>query len=272
MMPPKKINGNFPYKLYNLGGIIINFMICLIAFMCLSTFNIGFFLTTFMYFTILFNLISLLLNGIPMKIGGLPNDGYNVFLSNNNQLSREGFYLTLKVNGLLTEGIRYRDMPHEWFMLPEDVDLNNPLTSCIRIQEANWYYDNLEFEKAKECYESLLDHSINLIELYRKEVNCMLVFLEIIGQCRQEVINELYTKDLKNYTKSMKTMIDKQRLLYAYELLVEKNEEKAEKILESITRSRNTYAIKGDMLCEMDMINLIKTKYEERKSSSTLTS
>lgn len=271
LMPPKKINNKFPYKLYNLGGIIVNSILCLMAFICLSLFNMGSFLNIFSYLIIVFNLIFILLNGIPMKLNGLPNDGYNVFLANKDTLAREGFYLTLKINGLLTEGMRYKDMPHEWFILPAEADLSNSLNASIRIQEGYWYYDKMNFKMAKECYESLLKDSVNLIDLYKKELNCMLLFLEIIGECRKERIEELYTKELKNYVKAMKSMIDKQKLLYAYELLVNDNEENAEKILEYIKKSQDTYPIKGEIFCEMDMVELIKSKHKERKLSSGLT-
>ena len=104
------------------------------------------------------------------------------------------FYMQLKVNGILHKGIRIKDMPLEWFLIDKNADFSNPLVCSIKCLEANYYHDKLEFDKAKDCYEFLLNYSPKIIPLYENEIKCELLFYEIIGEKNEERINNLYDK------------------------------------------------------------------------------
>ena len=135
------------------------------------------------------------------------------------------------------------------------------LISSIKLIEGSYYYDRHEFEKAKSCYENLLNKSPKMMEFYKNEINCELLFFEIMGECNREKINNLYSKKLKKYIKTtLPYYITKQRLMYAYTLIYEKDKEKAKNYLLSFNKLVKTYPAKGEIESEKEIIKLIEEK------------
>ena len=48
--------------------------------------------------------------------------------------------------------------------------------------------------------------------------------------------------------------VDRKRLMYAYALLVEKKEEKADKLLKEFQKVQNTYPLKGEIESEIELV------------------
>lgn len=257
MMPKAENSEECPYILYNLGGVLMNIIIGALCIGVFMLFPVPKLIKIFLMTIAISGIIIFITNGIPMKINGLANDGYNIISIGKDKTIRRCFYLQLKVNGLVYKGMRIKDMPFEWFILPDGVDLNNPIITHIKILEANYYHDKLEFSKAKECYEDLLDNAKNILEIYKYEIQCELLFYEIIGERREGVINRLYTQELKRYIKVTDCYITRKRLMYSYSLLVEKDIEKANKLLEEIEVIKKTYPAKGEIKSEIEIINFI---------------
>lgn len=261
MMPPEGNGYDCPYFLYNLGGILMNTVIsclCIAAYLLLPMPKM---MEAFLIFIVCSGFIDLILNGIPMKIGGIANDGYNMLSIGRDKTIRKAFYTQLRVNGLIYRGTRLKDMPFEWFELPFDADLNNPLFSSIKMLEGSYYEDKKEFDKAKQCFENLLNSAPKLIKLLENEIKCALLFYETIGEGRREVIDDLYTNDLKKYIKATNCYISRKRLMYAYTLIIEKDNAKADKILKEIDVVKKTYPAKAEVEGELEIIEFIKQKY-----------
>ena len=191
-----------------------------------------------------------------MKFGGIANDGYNIVSISKDDFMKYCFYIQLKVNGLLSKGMRMKDMPIEWFYLREGADLNNHLVTSLKIMEGNYYYDNLNFEAAQRCYEEILENAPKIIKIYEYEINCELLFFEIL-KGNMDRVKELYTKELRNYIKATECYISRKRLMYAYNLIVLKDKKKTEKVLKEIEKVKKTYPIKGDILSEEEVIRFI---------------
>ena len=75
--------------------------------------------------------------------------------------------------------MRVKDMPVEWFYVKDGADLSNHMVTYMKIMEANYYQDKLNFDLAKECYENILDKAPDIIKLYENEIKCELLFYEI---------------------------------------------------------------------------------------------
>lgn len=262
MMPPEFSDNNFPYKLYNLGGIIFNFIFSALAILLILLFDLPVLFNVFFLSFAIFGLIFCILNGVPMKISGIANDGYNIRLLSNDKISRKAFYLQLKVNGLQSEGVRVKDMPENWFELPDNADMKNNLHLSIILLKSACYMDQLRFEEARQCLESIEPYKNNLIGLYQKERDCELLFLEIIGDCRQDVITSLYTDDIKTYIgQYSKYMFSKKRLLYTYTIAVEKDKQRADKIFNDAIKMQDKYPLTGEAESELEIMEYVRKRY-----------
>ncbi len=260
MMPPETDeNGNI-FTLYHMGGVLVNLFFTLIGillFVLSENPNVQ----AFGFILGLVAGVTALSNGIPFKAGGVANDGYNVLLLKKDKIARRSTYIMLKVNGLLTQGIRMKEMPYEWFVLPEEADLSNSMNATIRIMEGNWFFDKMQFEEAKVCYETLLQKPEQLLEVHKMELECEMLFFELIGQQRKEVIEELYTKKLKSYVKTMSPFtLNKKRLQYALCLYEKKSgwEAELEKIYEEALKVKDTYPVKAEAEGEMEVIDFLR--------------
>ena len=262
MMPKEDDYEKSPYVLYNLGGILMNAIITILCFVLYVIFGGNRYLDVILIAMIVSGIGTFITNGIPMKISGIANDGYNLVSMKKNKLVRYCFYMQLKVNGLTSKGTRIKDMPLEWFEIDEKADFSNPLVTGIKCTEANYYHDKLDFDKAKQCYEFLLNYSPKIVKLYEYEIKCELIFHEIIGRRNEDKINELYTKNLKAYVKASKCHINKMRLMYAYALIIEKDMKKVKKILDEIEIVKKRYPNKGEVESELEIIEFIRKNFE----------
>lgn len=259
MMPPEGNGYDCPYVLYNLGGVLMNAIIsclCIVISMLLPYNTVMGDICRLFFIT---GLIAIALNGIPIK--SLGNDGYNLLSIKRSKSERYSFYMILKINGLLHKGVRLKDMPIEWFNLSREDCLEGRLASNLRTIEAGYYEDKKEFNKVREILEDLIDNSNNLGKLLKNELKCELLFCEILGECREEVINELYTKELKKYIKATDCFISRKRLMYAYYLIIEKDNDKANKVLAEVEKVKKTYPVKAEVESELEIIDFIKEKY-----------
>lgn len=100
--------------------------------------------------------------------------------------------------------------------------------------------------------QEILAHREEIIPIFVLEAECELLFLELIGQCRSEVIEELYSTSLQQYISRFgETSTGKQRLQCALALLWKKDRKAAEEIYNSVCRKRNHYLMKAET--EMDI-------------------
>jgi len=180
MFPKEDDYEKSPYVLYNLGGILMNAILTILCFVIYMIFGGNRYVDVILIAMIVSGISAFITNGIPMKISGIANDGYNLISMKKHKLMRYCFYMQLKVNGLTSKGTRVKDMPLKWFEIDEKADFSNPLVTSIKCIEANYYHDKLEFDKAKECYEFLLNYNPKIVKLCEYEIKCELLFYEII--------------------------------------------------------------------------------------------
>ncbi len=262
MIPPDTSDGKIPYKLYNAGGVLFNFIFSSIAFVCLLLFDLNMMLSSFLIVFSILGIILGLMNGIPMKLSGIGNDGYNIRQLGKDHISLRAFYLQLKINGMLTEGIRLKDMPTQWFNIPEDIDMKNNMHLSLFLLRGGWYMDQLKFEEANDLLLGISSYSQYLIGLYQNERLCELIFLEMVLHPDKARELNIFTKEISTYIKQTnRYMIGKKRLLYATALVIENDKVLADKIYEEAQRMKNSYPLLGEAESELELIEYVKQKF-----------
>lgn len=115
LAPPERPLEEVPVVLYNLGGVMANAATALAAaFTLWQIGDRGLLPTLFLMMFAIAGLLLALLNGIPRRVNGFGNDGYNIRLLRQPQ-SKRAFLSQLGVNALCQAGVRIKEMPAEWF-------------------------------------------------------------------------------------------------------------------------------------------------------------
>lgn len=254
MAPPEMKNGKFPFILYNFGGVILNLITSALGLLAIN--YLSYPLDAVVIVFIVVGFLMALTNGIPF----IPNDAYNILSIIKDKEAKKNFYLQLRLNALQTNGIRIKDIPFETLMVDENADLSNPLNTAQKLIEYNWYLDNLNFEMAEKTIESFKSYFNKIATIFKYEIKCERIFLELIGNCDKTLIDALFDKNLKRYIKKSKFMPNKKRLLMAYEVFYNNNKENAKKYYEELKQLANKYPIKGEADMELMLANWILEK------------
>ena len=264
MMPPELKDGKYPFIIYNLGGGLMNLLISFASILLIiitenrvSTLNLILTLES------IAGIIAGLTNIIPLKVGGVANDCYNILSMLKDEYARYGFYAQLKTYALLTKGYRMKDIPFKDIECKEGVDLSNPLVASLKLLEHSWYLDKIDFDNAELCLKAF-DSNTDLIPIIRCEINCEKIFLELTGDFDKDVVDKLYDDSLKKYIKASKFSISKKRFLMAYEAFYEKDLDKALKYFKEGEALALKYPVKGEAEMELMLMNWIKNSIIER--------
>lgn len=256
MSPPELIDGKMPYVLYNLGGVILNVITSLIFIVTylISPWKL---LSLAMIMSAIMGFASALVNGIPMKIGNINNDGYNAVQLGRDKDALKALWVQLKMNEALAEGVRIKEMPEEWF---ESVDgkNDNPMVTSIKVSYCNRLMDMHKFEQTKEEIKKVLESNMVLVGVYRYLLICDYIYCELIDGNLTKAV-ELYTKDLQKFMKSMKKFPAILRTKYTYELLYNKDNKQAEKIRTLFNIMSEKYPYTSDIEAENELMDMAKS-------------
>ena len=256
MIPPEMVDGKFPVVLYNLGGSIVNLVVAALlipVFMAIDKSSV-FALLVFLF--IAMGAITGLSNGIPMRTKTVDNDGYNAISLGKSREAMRAFWIQMKTNEQLTKGIRTKDMPEEWFEVPSDDAMKNPMVATIGVYAASRMMDQHRFEEAGKLINHLIEIETGMVALHRNLLICDQIYLELIGQNRSDRLEALYTKELKKFMKAMKTFPSVIRLEYAYRLLAEHDSESAAKSMAAFERVAATYPYPNDINTERELMEI----------------
>ncbi|MFR8299053.1 MAG: M50 family metallopeptidase, partial [Gordonibacter urolithinfaciens] len=119
MGPPDLVDGRIPYRLYNLGGVLANTLVSLVA--AALAFALPQRLAAiFFAFLALVGFVFALTNGLPLTVGGVNNDGKNLRSAGESPDALRAFWTILKVGEAQADDLRVMDMPAAWFAVPAD--------------------------------------------------------------------------------------------------------------------------------------------------------
>ncbi len=271
MEPPAMEDGSFPVVLYNLGGSLMN-LAAGIVFLALS-FAVGVktFAGLLLLMAAMIGFAVGAVNGIPLKLGVVNNDGDNALSLSKNPAARRAFWLQMKTQELTVRGVRPKDMPEEWFRQPADEELKNSMIAAMAVFGCGRLMDEHRFEEAERRMDDLMRIETGIVDLHRNLMTCDRIYIELLGQNRPEVIQAWYTKELEQFMKSMKSFPSVVRTQYVYALLSEKDGEKAAKLAEQFEKIAEKYPYPSDIQSERELMELALQKVQDQPDGANRT-
>lgn len=246
LSPPDLPINRVPTGWYNIGGVLAN-IVALACVLPLLLTEMHPFVREFLAVFCLIDVFMVLLNGIPMKAGGIGNDAYNMMKLHHDPKGKRAIVMQLRANALVQSGVRPKDMPEEWFEMPDVIDYSNPLQVSMPMMAASRLLDKMEWEKSYEIFNALYAHKGEIMKLYVNEIACELLFLAIMTG-RMSQAKELWTDALKKYvTTYSRVMSSKQRVLAAVELYLNDNRGAAGKIYDQLKTDAGKYLLQGEV-------------------------
>lgn len=260
MTPPDMKDGKIPLVLYNLGGSFINIILgtlFLVGYLLCS--DIPFLSPLLLIFAIV-GFMAAMMNGIPMRMGKVDNDGYNAFALSKNKEAVEAFWVQLKVGEQISKGIRLKDMPAEWFAVPTDEAMKNSMVATRGVLTCNRLMDEERFEEADALMAHLLEIESGIVGLHHDLLMCDRIYVELIGENRRESIQNMLTKEQKKFMKAMKRFPSVLRTEYALALLFENDTVKTEKVQKEFDKIAKTYPYPHEIDSERDLMIIANNK------------
>lgn len=261
MVPPPLVDGKLPYVLYNLGGVLMNLILSALCMIPALFLPVGNLMDGVFWIVGLVGIVLALMNGIPMNTGAVDNDGKNILSIGKSREAMRCFWLQMMIYAKTVENVRLKDMPQEWFYIPEDEDLKNSLCAAVGVFACNRAMDQMDFVGADRLMAELLHKKTGMVGIHRNILIAERVFCEIIGQNRPEVLECYMTREFKKFLKAMKNNPSILRMQYAYELLARKDKAEADKIRKMFEKLSGVYPYEGEMESEKDLIAYIDGCY-----------
>ena len=256
MSPPDRKDGKIPLVLYNLGGSFINIIIgALFLVVYLLCSDSPFLSPLLLIFTVV-GFITAMMNGIPMRMGTVDNDGYNAFALSKNKEAVEAFWVQLKVAEQSAKGVRIKDMPSAWFTVPTDEAMKNSMVAVRGVFACNRLMDEEKFEEAGKLMEHLLEIDSGMVGLHHDLLMCDRLYVELIGENRREVMESMLTKEQKKFMKTMKRYPSVLRTQYALALLFENDKAKAETVKNEFEKVAKSYPYSHEIDSEREFMKI----------------
>ncbi len=256
MCPPSFNDGSFPSILYNLGGVLVNLFCGFLSVGLFFAFANAPFLSLGMLFSALIAFIMALTNGIPMHSSAVDNDGYNALSLGKNKAAKRAFWVQMKIGELSGKGIRLRDMPSEFFTMPSDDEMSNSMTAALAVFACNRMVDEQKFDEADSEMARIMAEKNAVIGLHRNLMMCDRIFIECIGERRQDRLDEMLTVEQKAFMNAMKKFLSVIRTEYVLSLLVNRDNAEAEKLLARFEKQAARYPYAADVESERELIAL----------------
>lgn len=260
LMAPPMTDGEIPVILYNLGGAVANGLAALVCFVLAwiapqagwAEWALGIWGVLGVFFAAS--------NAIPrqMKVGG--NDGYNTRCLLQDPAARRGFWLQMAINDRRLQGQTLLEMPEEWFAMPEPEQMQNAMTAVLSIFHADRLMEEGQEEEGKAILERLIAEENAISPANKAMVRMSLLWREIMGENRPEVVARLRTKELKQIMKLMKNFPEVIRMEYALAVLVDHEPEKARKCLARFGTVAHNYAYRQTVEQERKAIGMVAEK------------
>ena len=254
MAPPDLKDGKMPVQLYNYGGAIMNLIASAISGGLSLLCPAGSLFRPFLLMMLVTGIAYALMNGLPLRMSLANNDGRNAWDLARSPEAVRAFWTTMKMNELSARGVCLRDMPEEWFAVPDEEGMKNGITSSLGAVACSRLMEQGRFEEADALMERLLSQNNGIPGVLRKMLVCDRIYVELIRENRPESLEALRTKDQLKFMKSMKKYPSVLRTEYAYALLAEKDPEKAQTVMEAFEKAARTYPNPNDITIERELM------------------
>lgn len=268
MSPSEEKGGKYPCMLYNLGGSLANLLLSGLTLLLLILFRNPPWISNLLYFVSSMGILMALINGIPLQLGTVNNDGYNAFHLNKNATTKHSFWLQLKINEMISKGVRLKDMPEEWFAVPASEDMRDGINAAMGAAACSLAMDRMDFAEAWRIGCQTLENAEGLIDIHRYGIITDLLYCEVIGANRKEVVSRMITEKLCKYQKAFATHPSWIRTGYAYELLCRNDIKAVEKKLADFEKIKKRYPYSCEIESETELITHAREIYNARMKAA----
>lgn len=255
MAPPRDVPlEQLPTRLYNAGGVLANALVgvsALLVFLAMGRQHYIVVETTLALAMV--GIVMALLNGIPMKPGGVSNDGRNLLTLGRSAKATREFGLLLLVNEATQNGTRPTEMPAEWFDGEVD-DYADAMQVNMELMRASRDIDGGRLPQARTRLEGMVAHDGEVLGLLLMEAKCELVFVAL-AQGDRERAEALLDKPLRAYIDAhAAVMSSKKRVQCAMALLLDGDRARAEALLHEVERRRDGYLMQGEVASDIHLM------------------
>lgn len=260
MGPPELKDGRMPVLLYNFGGAIMNLLASAVFFGLSLATPPAWVVTPFLRLLAVIGVMFAIINGLPLRMGPVDNDGRNALSLLHSEEATRAFWIQLKVAELQAAGVRVRDMPAAWFAVPDDEAMRNPIIAAVGALCCSRLMDEERYAEADALMEHLLSIESGIIGVHRAMLTCDRLYLELLGENRPEALQALMTKEQQAIMKAMKDFPPVLRTQYARALLADRDEKQAQELEARFERSAARYPYPQEMASERELMQLARER------------
>lgn len=260
MIPPELQDGKMPFILYNIGGSLANIIVGAVLLGVYFIFAYAAYISTIILLFAVVGFMIAVMNGVPMRMGTVDNDGYNTLVMTKNVEAIGAFWVQMKVAEMSAKGVRLKDMPLEWFSVPSDEAMQNSILAAQGVFACNRFMDEHRFADADKLMVHMLAPECGLSGIYRNLIVCDRIYIELITEARASVINGMLNKAQRKFMQQMKSFPSVIRTEYVYALLYERNTEKARKIKQCFEKIARSYPYQSDVQSERELLETAESK------------
>ena len=268
MAPPPYNGGNYPYLLYNFGGVILNLCTVPLGIVLFLVFRNVSAVRTFFFESAVIGFFYALINGIPMKTAAVPNDGYNACHIGDSEAARRSFWTQLQMTGHLYGGARLRDVPEELFFLPDEDETKNLLSASAAAVYESRLLDEHRLEEANALCRRLLDGKANLAGIHRNLLFCDRITTDLLLGNGAVTAGTMKDKETADMMKSMQNSNTVLRTKYIAALLAEGDAAQAEKWKDQFEKVAAGYPAAGETQGDRELMQMALEKYTQAAAVS----
>ena len=264
LMRPPALTGDekIPYFMYNIGGVLMNLITAAMCIAALSLWRGSFGVAALLAELAAMGIFLGLANGIPFSVKVMANDGRNIISVRKSKEAARGLWLQMEVAALISEGVRLKDMPDEWFKLPSEEGMKDHIAATIAVIECNRALDKMDFDKAKRIGTQIISDSAAL-GVHKALIAIDLMYCEMVSENRKDVVENYLTKDVEKIQKAMSKFLPVLRTQYARELLCNKDEKAAEAVLVKFEKAAKNHPYSIEIESEYELIEYARQRYED---------
>ncbi|MBE5935193.1 MAG: hypothetical protein E7262_05315 [Lachnospiraceae bacterium] len=263
MMPPEVKKGKYPYKLYRVGGIAMNVITSVVALVLVfgvesfSKYPLN--MCGIIYGTV--GIVTAIFNGVPVVIGGVPNDGYILLHMTESHEATLAVHSQLLIHAFLSKGGSYSEVPYEQFCISKSGEIKNYLVAKVKLLEYRWHLEHLDFTQAAKCLEATNQYFNSLPKIHQYEINSEKLFVEIMCSNDKDVVDKLFNSDVERFVTEFQNVLAKNRIMMAYEAGVKNNPRAAHKYYLQLKNNVKIYPIKGEANLELTLADYVYEKF-----------
>ena len=261
MTPPAMVDGQVPYVLYNIGGVLGNLAAALVFGGLWLAARDNVWLGPICLMGAVFGLLFTLANGIPLRMGLVDNDGRNAISLGRDPAALRAFWVQMQINAAQADGKRLREMPDAWFDTA-GLDLHNPMTATSAVFACNRLMDAHAFTEADARMTALIDGENAVLGLHRSLLVCDCIWCALMAGDLAHA-GALYTAEQKKFMRAMKRYPAVIRTEHARALLYEGDLARAEALEAQFARAAVRYPYPADLAGERELMALAARRREE---------